>query len=657
MANEIMVALRLGYTIEEEGDRGGKTLVSATLQASSHPYKDPELGRFDPRIQLGSDPELSIRISHPQWSDRASSSFSEIRIINVDGFYDKLRDADFEGEIAELVFGSPGLAWADLPYRWRMRVERVDFAGEDVLIIRLTTLAEALDVPVQRERFPDSTPEESARGQLKPLVLGGPLQCPTILLDGNTQRRFVAANMQGVNFVGEGGLEIEEGTDPGEYQLGVDEITLNSEPDLMITVDPIGPPEEVWPLAQTRLAAWETVELPFGGQVQRPAGWTWEQWLPPNRAITRVEDGVAYLRNSTSTTLFQNRSIAPGDYRLRIRMREVDGLTNRTRLAVAIVAGTVTTVVPITSIQASDELVEFTFTAPVGATTIRLQWSRDLDGVFITSEVHFTEISIRRLGTPAAKLDQLTTIIANEMADPPYPVTLMDWSALGDLTDSLGSLELAAYLEGNESAAALLDDLFSSCYSSWWTDPVGKLTCGRLMPPSGTPVLTVDDSTRTSQINVLQDLPDQLNRGQKWARNWSPIPEDRAADDVPAGIKARNAREYRSFSSTGGSLLAGLPQRYRNRLASDFRPGLVKDMGSANPRPHAAELQNYQQPRRLWQAQAIVDPFIEDLNQLQPLAVVELRSARFGIKDGILTRIVGLKLKPLSGQIELIVWG
>lgn len=650
---QMIVALHLGYQVEEKGDKGGKSLVDGSLRISSHPYKDPDLGWFEPRIALGSDPEMSLRISHPQWSDRANSSFSEIRAINVDGFYDELRDADFEGQIADLRFGPEDLPWDELPYRWRMRVERLDFAGEEALIVRLRSLASALDVPVQRERFPDSTPEESTRDQLKPLILGGPLQCPTILLDGSNQRRFLAANSEGQSFVGEGGLEIEEGTDPGEYTV-IDGTTieLNSEPTLMVTADPIGPLHEVWPLPQSRFTAFENA----GGGFQRPTGWTWTNFINPNRSLTRVEDGLVYCRNSTTGTLSQTRAIRPGDYRLRIRMREEPGLTNRGRLSVQSLGFTTTSLLPNTSIQAADGEVEFSFTVPFSAGSIRLNWTRDIDGSFVNAELHLTELSLRQVGTPASSIDQLSAIVANEMADPPYPPELMDWVGLDALSAVLGDLQLAAWLEGSELASSVLDDLFASCYSSWWTDPAGRLTCGRLTPPSGTPVITIDDATRTSQINVLQDLPDRLTRGQRWAKNWTPIPEDRAAADLNSGIQARNAREYRTFNTVGGSLLAGLPQRYRTRLAEDLRPTLIKSM-PINPRPTQAELANYQQARRLWQVQAVISPLVDDLNQIQPLAPVEIRSRRFGIEDGILTRIVGMKLKPLSGYIELILWG
>lgn len=652
MAQTMIMALRLGYQIEEDKGKG-KELVSAVLKASSHPYKDDELGHFEPRILLGSDPEMSIRISHPQWSERSSSGFSEIRLVNVDGFYDELRDADFEGQLAEAAFGPGDLAWDDLPYRWRMRVERVDFADEDALIVRMAPFAALLDVPVQRERFPDTTPEESTREQLKPLVLGAPLQCPTVLLDGNNQRHFLAANAEGLRFIGEGGLETEEGTDPGEYTV-IDETTieLNSQPTLMITADPIGPLDPAFPLPQMLLVEWDDVGTPFSGTVQRPAGWAWSNWSFPNRAFTRIDDGLGYVRISTTTGLIHFRPITAGNYRLQVRMQEASGLTNRARCQVTVGGSAV---VPTTSMIAAQEVRTFEFTVVGSSEILAMQWSRDIDGVFVNAELRITDLSLTRLGEPATSIDALAHQVANVQAG--YPASQMDWAALSDLSVSLGSLELAAYLRGDERASAVLDDLFGSCYAAWWSDPLGRLTCGRLTPPLGSPVLTVDDTTRTSQINVLQDLPEHLNRGQKWARNWSPIDEDRAADVLPSGIKARNAREYRTFSSTGGSLLAGLPQRYRNRLADDFRPSLIKAMGSANPRPHAAELENYQQPRRLWQAQALVDPITSDLNALQPLAVVEIRSNRFGIEEGILTRIVGIKLKPLSGYVELILWG
>lgn len=655
IVSQIITAARIKY-LDPETDTEGELLVS------SHPHTDPGLGPFEPRIPAGSDPEISIEVSMPQWRRHAQTSYSTIDLINVDGVYDFLTRLEFADRAASVAFLRSGQAWSEQLFGWRAVVDDVRFRGTAAVQIVLRSLAQKLRRPIHTGTFPESVPVEELQNKPVPLVIGRPVQCPCLLYEevGSAEVRwYVAENVNRMWEVHEGGLEITEGSSPGQYQQAAGGFTLNKKATLPVTADPIGPYRSHFPIPQLRFLVWDQLA---GADV--PAGWTYtgndpagSYWIRRHGTTSSAEISAF---GSNQPTMDRSGLQAGRQYRLRLRFGSLPGgsaainlrvYTRNTSGGETLHLGNQLIVIG----SLPDGVWEMTLTVPTGHTILRLNWNSPLVAALV--RVLKMEVIEEHQNAVAQHIDDVVPLLVSDMAEQPLGEDELDYESLAALRDVASGLRIARYCTGTETVESILDECLQAMPGLWWFDDL--LRVGRLEPPeaSGPVILEITDQNRLSDIQLSVDSPERLVQSVAWDRNWQPVAADRAAASLSSEVQARNALEYRRTARALQSAINSLHPYYRARLTSEPRETLLARFSPVQAEHLAPQLALYQSMRFWWRV-SLALPGVEDpvWPLIKPLALVTLQSLRFGAVDKRL-RIIGVKLRPSARRCDLLLWG
>lgn len=653
---QTITAVRIGY-YDPVTDENGE------LRISSHPHVDPDLGPFQPRMPAGSDPELAIEVSMPQWRRRSQTSYSTIELINVDGAYDYVKQLVFEDQEASVAFLEAGAAWADQAYGWRAIVDDVRFRGTTAVQIVLRSRAQLLRRPIHSAVFPEGVPATELEDKPVPLVIGRPLQCPCLMYDeigASEVRWYVAANAETMHEVHEGGLKINLGTDPGQFQQADGGFTLNKQATLPVTADPIGPYRSHFPIPQLRFLVWDRLA---GADV--PAGWTYtgndpagSYWIRRHGTTSSAEISAF---GSNQPTMDRSGLQAGRQYRLRLRFGSLPGgsaainlrvYTRNTSGGETLHLGNQLIIIG----SLPDGVWEMTLTVPTGHTILRLNWNSPITNA--TVRISRIEIAEMHSNAVAQDVGSVVPTIVLDTAEHPLAATDVDWASLEALAAETSGLRVARYCTGTESVETLLDEVLQSCYAGWWFDDLMRF--GRLEAPeaAGPAVLEINDFNRLSDIEVNLDTPESLVHSVDSDKNWQPIPADRAAASLSSVIQARNALDYRRTTKATLSVVNSLHPYYKARVNSDPSATLLAQM-SIIQSGYLGHLLGLYTSLRYWWRVSVALPGLdtEVWKDLRPFSKVTITAPRFGGLSERPLRVIGVKMRPASLRADLLLWG
>lgn len=217
--------------------------------------------------------------------------------------------------------------------------------------------------------------------------------------------------------------------------------------------------------------------------------------------------------------------------------------------------------------------------------------------------------------------------------------------------DSSNSNVLGIWLEGESTYLQAMDEIAASIGAWYGFDSAGVLRMGRLIAPSGTPVLTLYDYDTHDGIErrPLKDNTVPIWRAVcQHSRNWTVQSSD-LAGAVTDARRAILAEEWRAENSDDTAiqtqwLLAG--ELERDTLLTS----------AANAATEAARLLALYKVRRdLYDVPVTLD--ILTANSLKLMDVVELELARFGMDSGKLFRIIGIRVELDQHRAILSLWG
>lgn len=632
---------------------------SRELLISSDNYRDAELGNFRPLIAEDSDPEFELSVAPPHMDGKPNTSFSTVRLLALEGGLDSLAEADFEGATLELRVGAASLAWDSLSDVYFAAVERAQFVGEQYVDLTMRSRVEDLVAPYLVREFEAGEVEADMEGERVPTLLGYCRQIPAPLIDSTVEDHFIADNLAIIGRVSEGGTgnDIVEGGSAGQYQTIDNGFSLNSKPDLAVTADAGGPLRPLTDYRHSLFLEWKTESGKSGGTYEVPDGWDY-QGLDVDQYVERF-NGEAAVRvhvDSTADAVYMVYD-APGvavDLRLRIRFRYLPGITNTGRIILETgdTGSWTNQATVVHDVEADGDLLEVEFSVTAGDRSIRIGF----ETVGTAIRYILESVELEHTDQAAVRIDQLV----------PYALAIRygrPWSEIG--WDSLEALaaadhpdhELGAWINDGQNAVKVMDLLIAAMGATWWYDRLGVFRCGRLEDPEGeTPVLEIGPHNRMGEISRVHDLAPGLVTRWNFQANQYPIPEDRQAEALSSGQKRTNARDFRSWHarSPKSGTVAGLAPMYRGAVGREPR-AVARDSHEGISNLVAAVLELYHVPRSVYVDSCGIDA--ADLETLEPFSVVRIKSERFGLQDGKLCRVIGVRGRPFSGSVELTLWG
>lgn len=127
------------------------------------------------------------------------------------------------------------------------------------------------------------------------------------------------------------------------------------------------------------------------------------------------------------------------------------------------------------------------------------------------------------------------------------------FTALG----AANSAEIGLWVDSERDIASCMDDVARSVGAWWGFDRFGRLTCGRLEAPTGTPLQTY---TRTEILDRGQGLERMAGEipayrvTLRYRRNWQPLSDADLAGSVSVEDRASLAQEWRTVTATDASV-------------------------------------------------------------------------------------------------------
>ncbi len=199
--------------------------------------------------------------------------------------------------------------------------------------------------------------------------------------------------------------------------------------------------------------------------------------------------------------------------------------------------------------------------------------------------------------------------------------------------------------EAETTVAEALDSLFGSIGAWWGFDRLGRLSCGRIEPPSATPAAGFDDGAALAIERLEVALPAwRVTLG--YGRCWRVLSGAGLAGGVDETRRRFLAAGERRAAAEDASL------RIVHPLAGDETVASLLDDAADAAAEAARRLALFGAPREAFRARLKTQPFLLDLG-----ATVELRSARFGLADGRRLVVIGMTEDAAANEVTLILWG
>jgi len=202
------------------------------------------------------------------------------------------------------------------------------------------------------------------------------------------------------------------------------------------------------------------------------------------------------------------------------------------------------------------------------------------------------------------------------------------------------------YVNSRRNVLDVLDELIRSVGSFYTPDRNGKMIFGRIDNPSGTPVLeiTADDIVAGSLKIAKQSVPWQTAR-VAYGRNYTPQTSTHGA--LTDSEKAQYAQAWKYAKRTNPNiktshLLAAEPDAKQTALVDAAEAYIEADRLLA--------LNGV--VRTTYTAECLILPLILNLGNL-----VKITHPRYGLANGKLVYVVGIKESIVNRRITLTLWG
>lgn len=247
-----------------------------------------------------------------------------------------------------------------------------------------------------------------------------------------------------------------------------------------------------------------------------------------------------------------------------------------------------------------------------------------------------------------------------------WPQSRIDMAGLAALSTETNAV-LGRYVDSSVTYGQLCTEVADSLSGWWWIDFDGVFRIERWRSPAGTPVLELDATAWEGELSVAFDKAPGLADSVLATRNWHVHAPTELADsvrDTAAGVAL--TRPYRTsvtfavaddYADARGAVGADRLDNV-NSGAGVSRPEAESGMptllaSGANEAAHRATL--YGVARYTYTVKALVDAM--QAVQLYPGDVVSLTDERYGLGDGLLTRIVSVEFNLGDAAADLVLWG
>jgi hypothetical protein len=639
-----------GFGASERADcilvRIGPSATSGRAAAwfSDVPYSGDDIGAD---VRLVGRVTFERRASVRFWqSGRARPSFGSIDLIGLDGALDWLLWEDVRDRPVDVYIGGADEPLQTMTQALSARIEEVRTDGHGILRVVLADATSVLDEPVQGAVYS----VDGLEGQPVPMTIGDALSVP--LVQGGVPLLLYdvhdddTASVSGVRDAG---------------------VLLTALTDWQ----PAAAPHQVEMLVQPvgRLVADVSGSEVVIAYLLNPTDGDWTAaWSGAPTGWTAAVGGVATITNSSGALLqaltpntgnaarltYSTALTAGVDYIMRIESAQrlgglqlVEDATGPDRRVVGIIGPGVwllpvtresTGVLSIEAIQSPDRTIDHTVTA----VTI---YERQLTQTGGTSTAVFGEfvqyLTVDRYGWDAARIDL---------------------QAVDDI-DALG-YRYGYHAARPVSATRILDDLADSVCGWWTTDRFGRLTFGRLQDAPA-PTLAVDDSDLISDVEVRRDWAPGFSSIVSGGRNWQPLDQSELAGSLQGtttGALLTQTHRHRRTGADAANLPPGFEAAarrggFRREGGREPEPGmttLLQDVGDVQDvADYATGL--YVKPRHFVDF-TLALPALQAAT-LEPGAVIELTSERYGLPVGRGLTVVAVRGVLGQSRVEVTAWG
>lgn len=671
-----MSALILGLQTSFE-DVSTKPSTEVTIRVASRPYRDGS-HQWLPRIAAGSDPEIRLAISVPWSNRRPAASYGAVDLANPDGALDSWMNGIWTGRSGELKVGYAHQPWEDWTLVAPVRMNHPEYIDGRILRLTFRDRIEDLDRPIQQHFF-EAAPNEELNGQRRPMIIGQPWHAPALLWDEFSSDEIYYYVADGAlpafpdGAVREGLAPIFLGVGAQQYQLWPNGFRLNSQPTLPVTCFFSGPRYQPIPLPSSRFTQWGFV-LDNGANLREvPVNWlALENFTSTVRYIARLS-GTNYLEVKTSNSTggwvrIGNDTAFKNNTAYRMHWKAVEDIAYDNALNVEIRVYTAPTGASSSAAVFSGN-VDFLADDPIQFTTpnaggvdlyVRLRFTRIAFGPDLTAL--FEAIWFEEVNEPAKTIDLLAPhlvcekgIVDGDDETGPLSYQEVDHAALQTIAADL-DVDLGHYWQDESTHRDLLDRIFRSMDSMWWISRQGKLTGARGLLSDDEPVLTFDDSNRTTKIEIIPTPVERLTDSFKFQRNYRPVREGEAAETVAEGEKAAGARDYRRQQRAGSAARLAIHPDYRSAIGAEPHETLITAVsGTANVDRADQRIEEHANRIWGWRIEGVLTA--EEQAVLELKSKIRLISKRLGITEGRDVEAMDIRLLPVSGRVQIVARG
>ena len=246
----------------------------------------------------------------------------------------------------------------------------------------------------------------------------------------------------------------------------------------------------------------------------------------------------------------------------------------------------------------------------------------------------------------------------------------VDFAGITTLQTELGTTWFGRWVSGSPTYAELLTELADSFGGWWYIDTAGQVHFDRLRMPSGSPVLELDESNLSGDIQIEFDTAPGLSDAVLGIRNWYVFDASGLAGsvrDTATGVSSRKqfrSRAQFAVDDAYSSRRSAAPA-VRRTLANDARQTTTAEPESGMPTALMASghvsaeatrrAALYACPRWWYRARAVLDA--SDAVTLERGSVVRLTAPRHSLDTGRLLVVVGVDGRVGDGIVDLVLWG
>lgn len=601
---------------------------------------------YEARIGVDQDLLVERKVSCWIWKGSVQSSRGQLQILNTDGALDEWNQWLWRDTVINFYSGFEGDTKSDFTLWQKAVVESIDFKDDDNINIALADPLATLDVAIQKALYPLNQANAQAVNKPLPILLGEPLFVPGVLLStattGSLARAYQVSDqpIEQMNNAYDMGDPFDPPPTDYDYLPERTGVQLVNTPAGKVCFSPSGGYTSVEPVTTPSNGGdfdiWSggiptpwTVSVSGGGLVQQ-SGSSGVQFVQP------LSTDVALIQVSGITTL-----------QLMIRVKVTDVSSG----SIVLRRGT-TTIATLTTPG------EYGFISLTGSGLIRLYCTGGgnnvtldycyVDGVqqTITLEPFMKHLLKERAGKTDSDID--TTALSDLDSDAPYT--------------------LADYIDSSETILQVAGRVMDS-YCGWLFPKLnGELTVGRLVEPSDTAVVSIDDTIIDGTVQQELDRMEGLSTLLAGGKNYSVHSDSDIVTSATIAFKQQLKADYLYIRSAQPASLGTtiLPVTLESSVtdivarsvqqanSADAQPTLIQD-----PDQLTTEIGRVgtlaRKQRFFYTLDVLLEADVADT--LEPGQTVELVYPRYGLDNGKNLLVIGVVNKFFSKIVTLTLWG